>query len=99
MQNLKEKASCLQTADLSSASKMLQFSMRLNEMSGQIFGTYLEVVKTGDLNQLTVPTNCSVHEYCVQTLAVCKLMNRHDKALMDSVKKACDANTDKKPKR
>lgn len=90
VQNLKEKASCLQTEDLPSASKLLQFSLRLNEMSAQIFNSYLDVVKTGYFNTYIVPTNCSVHEYCIQTLDMCRLMKKEHKGLMDSIKIVCE---------
>jgi hypothetical protein len=61
--NLKEKTSCLQTDDLTSASKLLQFSLKLNEIGSQIFAGYLDVVKAGYFENLepALPVNCSLH--------------------------------------
>lgn len=88
--NLKEKATCLQTEDLSSASKLLQFSIRLNEMSSHVFFTYLEVVRTGYFNESIVPIDCSVHEHCVKTLELCRVLQKNVRGIGEAVKKACD---------
>lgn len=59
-------------------------------MGAQIFGVYLEVVKTGYFNTYIVPTNCFVHEYCIKTLNLCRLMNKEELGLRDSIKNACE---------
>jgi len=84
----------LQTADLSSASKLLQFSLRLNEMAAQVFVGYLQTVKSGYFNKNVVPSDCGVHEMCVRTLQVARLINKHGVALLEpakaATKKACN---------
>jgi hypothetical protein len=64
--NLKEKTSCLQTEDLTSASKLLQFSLKLNEIGSQIFSSYLDVVKAGYFENFeqSIPENYSLHANC-----------------------------------
>ena len=60
VQKLKERATCLQTEDLSSASKLLQFSLRLSETGALILRTYLEVVRSGgggDRDESLVPVD------------------------------------------
>ncbi len=89
VQNLKKKISSLQSKDLSSASKLLQFSMRLNEMTAQVFSGYLQTVKSGYFNKNVVPSDCSVHEMCVKNLQLAKLINNHSSALLEPLKAAC----------
>lgn len=89
--NLKEKTTCLQTEDLSSASKLLQFSIRLNEISSQIFTTYLEVINTGFYNNFDIPYNSSVHEYCKKICDVWRFINKNEFYILDAIKLACES--------
>ena len=84
--NLKEKTTCLQTKDLSSASKLLQFSMRLNEIGSQIFYTYLDVIESGNYNTYDICYNCSIHEYLIKVCNVMRFINENEKYLVDSIK-------------
>ena len=88
VKSLKETATCLQTEDLSSASKLLQFSIRLNRLGGVILATYIDVVRTGSFNCFAVPANCSLHEYCKKTFSVLNLLNKHETSLSDSIEYA-----------
>ena len=88
VKSLKETATCLQTEDLSSASKLLQFSIRLNQLGGIILATYIDVIRTGSFNYFAVPVNCSLHEYCKKTFSILSLLNKHETSLSDSIEYA-----------
>lgn len=94
VQNLKEKTTCLQTEDLTSTSKLLQFSLKLNEVGSQIFSSYLDVVKLGYYESVDedvgVPENSSIHVYCRKFCDMWKYMIHYETFLADSVRIVCD---------
>ena len=92
VQNLKEKASCLQTDDLNSASKLLMFSLKLNETSSQIFSSYLEVVKKGYSATFELPHDSNVHEHVRNVCNKWRLIKKHEKYLLEPIKIACQSN-------
>ena len=96
--NLKEKTTCLQTEDLSSGSKLLMFSMRLNEISSQIFASYLEAIKKGYFSTFELPYNCSVHEHVIRVCDMWRLISKHEKCLLDPIKLACESKNLSKDK-
>ena len=92
VQSLKEKASCLQTDDLSSASKLLNFSMKLNETSSQVFSSYLEAIKTGYFNTFELPYDSNIHEHVRKVCDVWRLIKKNEKYLLEPIKIACESN-------
>jgi hypothetical protein len=92
VQHLKEKASALQTEDLSSTSKLLMFSLKLNETSSQIFSSYLEVVKKGYSTTFELPHDSNVHEHVRNVCNKWRLIKKHERNLMEPIKIACDSN-------
>ena len=92
VQNLKEKASCLQTDDLNSASKLLMFSLKLNETSSQIFSSYLEVVRKGYSTNFELTHDSSVHEHVRNVCSKWRLIKLHEKYLLEPIKIACQSN-------
>jgi hypothetical protein len=91
--NLKEKASGLQTEDLSSTSKLLKFSLKLNETSSQIFSCYLEIVRKGYFNGLEIPHDSNVHEHVSNVCSKWRLIKKHEKYLLEPIKIACETTT------
>jgi hypothetical protein len=73
VQHLKEKTNCLPREDLMTASKFLGFTMRLNEISAQIFSAFIDVVKRGHFMEFSIPENSSLHE---STLRTCHFLNK-----------------------
>jgi hypothetical protein len=92
VQNLKEKASCLQTDDLNSASKLLKFSLKLNETSSQIFSSYLEVVRKGNAISFELPHDSNVHEHVSNVCGKWRLIKKYEKYLLEPMKIACQSN-------
>jgi len=91
--NLKEKASGLQTEDLSSTSKLLKFSLKLNETSSQIFSCYLEIVRKGYFNSFEIPHDSNVHEHVSNVCSKWRLIKKHEKYLLEPIKIACETTT------
>ena len=97
VQNLK---AYLQTEGLTmtSASKLIQFLLKLNEIGSQIFASYLDVVKAGYFeNPADVPMmleNYGLHINVKKICVVWLLINNHEKYLTESVSKACNSYMD-----
>ena len=96
--NLKEKTACLQTEDLTSASKLLQFLLKLYEIGSQIFASYLDVVKAGFFeNPVDIPEiieNYGLHTNVKKVCDIWRFINNHEKYLIESVCKACNSYMD-----
>ena len=92
IKTLKEKASCLQTEDLSAGSKLLNFSMKFNETSSHIFSNYLETIKAGFVETSEFSNDCSVHEHVKKVCKVLKLVKKYDEYLFEPIKISCDLN-------
>ena len=85
VQSLQEKAHGSET-DVRSALKILNFSLRLDDECAEILSTYLDAIKTGHMNTASVRPDCGIHEFCLDKLKMCSLMNEHRKFLIDSFK-------------
>ena len=91
VQSLQEKVYSKEI-DISTALKIMGFSLRLNEMSAVILSTYLEAVKAGYLDKTSQASNdCQIHEHCRITIDTCRLINRNRNVLIDSLRIACNS--------
>lgn len=89
--NLKEKTHSLQSDDLNSASRLLRFSFRINEISSQVFSTYLDTIKSGHFNEHKLPGNCSTHGFVVKVCNMWRLIIKNEKYLFESIRVICDS--------
>lgn len=92
--HLKEKTNFLQEEDLKSASKFLNFSLQLNELTSNIFKNYLNSVKHGNFSSHSIRTNLSVHSFCVQTLQSLRIIHVNKNCLSEEILIAFTTQTD-----
>lgn len=96
IKNLIDSTSCIQTNDLASASSIIQFSIRINQIAAQILETFLTVIQTGYLNTFDVPNNASLHPYCEQICQTWSFIRQNEFVLKDSIALACSSTNSKK---
>ncbi|RNA12578.1 hypothetical protein BpHYR1_009062 [Brachionus plicatilis] len=96
IKNLIDSTSCIQTTDLASGSSIIQFSIRINEITAQILETFLSVIQTGYLNTFDVPNNGSLHPYCEQICHTWSFIRQNESVLTDSIILVCSSTKSKK---
>lgn len=87
---LKKNTDGLQINDLPSASKLIQFSSSLNEITAQILYYFLDTTKSGYFNTYLFPSDCSVHEYCEKICELMKLIKKNEAILDNAMYNICE---------
>jgi hypothetical protein len=79
----------LSILDFTSASKFLNFSLKLNEIIAIIIIQYLQVVKSGIFNKYDINDNLTVHSYVIKTLTTFHLIYSNQANLSNAISLAC----------
>ena len=92
---LKQNTHGLELNNIESASRLFQFSSSLNMITAKILFFYLDAIKSGYFNIYQFPSDCSIHEFCVNTCEIMRTIKTNEGVLDNAIHILCENFIDK----